>query len=157
MRSSGSQFRALWAAPRFAILEQEAAFKKLNAAVDELAKEALRNSKVTQDDSLLAAYFGARSCYVSAVSLWEIGTLMALGRVAQDRRLKNMGGMMSRGRRRPVIEHKPVSAGAEPSVSAEPGTSTEAEANKEPPPRPVVQDLLSLEERNARGSPRLSA
>ena len=29
----------------------------------------------------------ARSCYVSAVSLWEIAILMALDRVAQDQRL----------------------------------------------------------------------
>ena len=29
----------------------------------------------------------ARSCYVSAVSLWEIAILMALGRIAQDQRL----------------------------------------------------------------------
>lgn len=29
----------------------------------------------------------ARSCYVSAVSLWEIATLMALDRIAQDQRL----------------------------------------------------------------------
>ena len=29
----------------------------------------------------------ARSCYVSAVSLWEIAILMALGRVARDQRL----------------------------------------------------------------------
>jgi PIN domain nuclease of toxin-antitoxin system len=30
---------------------------------------------------------GARSCYMSAVSLWEIAILMALDRVAQDPRL----------------------------------------------------------------------
>jgi PIN domain nuclease of toxin-antitoxin system len=29
----------------------------------------------------------ARACYVSAVSLWEIAILMALNRLAQDRRL----------------------------------------------------------------------
>jgi len=29
----------------------------------------------------------ARSCYVSAVSLWEIAILMALDRIAQDQRL----------------------------------------------------------------------
>jgi PIN domain nuclease of toxin-antitoxin system len=29
----------------------------------------------------------ARSCYMSAVSLWEIAILMALGRLAQDHRL----------------------------------------------------------------------
>jgi len=29
----------------------------------------------------------ARSCYVSAVSLWEIAILMALGRIAHDQRL----------------------------------------------------------------------
>jgi len=29
----------------------------------------------------------ARSCYVSAVSLWEIANLMALDRIAQDERL----------------------------------------------------------------------
>jgi PIN domain nuclease of toxin-antitoxin system len=29
----------------------------------------------------------ARSCYVSAVSLWEIAILMALGRLARDHRL----------------------------------------------------------------------
>jgi PIN domain nuclease of toxin-antitoxin system len=29
----------------------------------------------------------ARSCYVSAVSLWEITILMALGRIGQDERL----------------------------------------------------------------------
>ena len=29
----------------------------------------------------------ARSCYVSAVSLWEIAILIGLGRVAQDERL----------------------------------------------------------------------
>ena len=29
----------------------------------------------------------ARLCYISAVSLWEIAILMALGRVAQDQRL----------------------------------------------------------------------
>ena len=29
----------------------------------------------------------ARSCYMSAVSLWEIAILMALGRVTQDQRL----------------------------------------------------------------------
>src|ERR1700739_4760021 len=29
----------------------------------------------------------ARSCYISAVSLWEIAILMALDRVAQDQRL----------------------------------------------------------------------
>jgi len=29
----------------------------------------------------------ARSCYMSAVSLWEIAILMALDRVAQDQRL----------------------------------------------------------------------
>ena len=30
---------------------------------------------------------GARSCYVSAVSLWEIAILMALDRIARDERL----------------------------------------------------------------------
>ena len=30
---------------------------------------------------------GARSCYVSAVSLWEIAILVALDRIAQDQRL----------------------------------------------------------------------
>ena len=30
---------------------------------------------------------GARSCYISAVSLWEIAILMALDRLAQDQRL----------------------------------------------------------------------
>ncbi len=30
---------------------------------------------------------GARSCYMSAVSLWEIAILMALDRVARDQRL----------------------------------------------------------------------
>ena len=29
----------------------------------------------------------ARSCYISAVSLWEIAILMALDRIAQDERL----------------------------------------------------------------------
>jgi hypothetical protein len=46
----------------------------------------------------------------------------------------------------PVLEHKPASAGAEPSVSAEPGTSTEAEANKASPlpERGVPRDFALL-------------